>query len=62
MREVKGVEEVEGVEALTFYAISEDLTTPLLARRGAEADERSESGEPACRQAGRGGVVEFPPD
>ena len=45
MREVKGVEEVEEVEALMFCAISEDLTTPLLARRGAEADERSESGE-----------------
>jgi hypothetical protein len=46
---VEGVEEVEGVEVNLF------LTTPLLARRGAETDERSESGEPACRQAGRGG-------
>jgi len=32
------------------------LKTPLLARRGAEADERSESVEPACRR--QGGVVE----
>ena len=36
---------VEGVEALTFCDISDALKTPLLARRGAETDKRSESGE-----------------
>jgi len=39
---------------MTFLSLTK-TKTPLLARRGAEADERSESDEPACRQAGRGG-------